>query len=329
MINIFVTYRCNLACSYCFAKELHAEYPEDLSEENFERLLDWMQGAQLPAAAFIGGEPTLHPNLASMVERTAEAGISVVLFTNGLFKPELADALVPHVSNFVVNFNEPSMYTEAQAKLLDANLSRIAASGARLTFSKNFSSQYCEWEYLLQACGRYGVQSVRYDISRPSISAGNDHFTNDDTREIISHIVRFVKACEGQGVRTGLDCSVRLCDLRVEDRNYLERVSMKFSGVCHPSIDVHPDLSASYCLPMRDIAVEDVTAFSSQDALMWHFAERVRHIRQSNVSTDCLDCKDFMRRCQGGCMALRRATDRDHRAEDSESADIDSMNQQA
>ena len=307
MINIFVTYRCNLACSYCFARELHAEYPEDLTEANFDKLLDWMERAQLPAAAFIGGEPTLHPLLAYMIERTAEAGISPVLFTNGLFPTELADRLTPVVSNFVVNCNEPSLYTEKQAELLDANLTRIAASGARLTFSKNFSSQYCEYDYLLEACARYGVQSVRYDISRPSISAGNDHFTNDDTRRIISHIVRFVKACEERGVRTGLDCSVRLCDLRIEDRNYLERVSMKFSGVCHPSIDVHPDLSASYCLPMRDISVPDITAFSNQDAVMWHFAERVRPIRKANVSTDCLECKDFMRRCQGGCMALRRA----------------------
>lgn len=307
MINIFVTYRCNLTCSYCFARELQGEYPEDLTEANFGKLLAWMKGAQLPAAAFIGGEPTLHPRLADMVKRTAEAGISTVLFTNGTFAPGLADMLIPYVANFVVNYNEPSMYTEAQAGRLHENLAHIADSGARLTFSKNFSGQHCEYEYLLEGCARYGVQSVRYDISRPSISAANDHFTNDDTRRIISHIVRFVKGCEAQGVRTGLDCSVRLCDLRVEDRNYLERVSMKFSGVCHPSIDVHPDLSASYCLPMRDIIVPDVTEFSGQDALMWHFAERVRSIRQNNVSTDCLDCKDFMRRCQGGCMALRRA----------------------
>jgi len=306
MINVFVTYRCNLACSYCFARELHAEYPEDLGEEHFARLLEWMRGALLPAVAFIGGEPTLHPRLADMVRRTAGAGISVVLFTNGLFPEELLDDLSGHVSNFVVNYNEPSLYTEAQRERLHANLSRIAESGARLTFSKNFSARYLEWDYLLEGAERYGVGAIRYDISRPSASGGNDHFTNADTGRVVSHIVRFVKACEARGIRTGLDCSVRLCDLKVEDRRYLERVSMKFSGVCHPSIDVHPDLSASYCLPMRDVCVPDVTAFPSQDALMWHFAEQVRPIRQANVSTDCLDCRDFMRRCQGGCLALRR-----------------------
>lgn len=307
MINIFVTYRCNLSCSYCFAKELYSEYPADLDEEKFSRLLEWMQDVSLPAAAFIGGEPTQHPDLPDMVRRTAESGISTVLFTNGIFPGELLDELLPHVSNFVVNYNDPSMYADRQAQRLHSNLERIAASDARLTFSKNFSSRYTEYDYLLEGAEKYGVSSIRYDISRPSISGTNDHFTDDDTRTVISHIVRFVKACEERSIKTGLDCSVRLCDLKVEDRNYLERVSMKFSGVCHPSIDVHPDLSASYCLPMRDVSVPDVTEFASSDALMWHFAERVRPIRQANVSSDCLDCKDFMRRCQGGCMALRRA----------------------
>jgi MoaA/NifB/PqqE/SkfB family radical SAM enzyme len=307
MINIFVTYRCNLACSYCFAKELLSEYPKDLEREAFDSLLEWMQDASTPAAAFIGGEPTLHPDLPDMIERTAQAGVSTVLFTNGIFPSKLVDRLAPVVSNFVINYNDPSMYTPAQSERLHDNLARLHALGARITFSKNFSHQYSEYEYILEGCERYGVKSIRYDISRPSVSAANDHFTDSDTQTVMSHIVGFVKSCEELGVRTGLDCSVRLCDLKVEDRSYLERVSIKFTGVCHPSIDIHPDLSASYCLPMRDVAVSDVTTFASHDALMWHFAEKVRPFRQKNVSQDCFDCKDFMRRCQGGCMALRRA----------------------
>lgn len=309
MINIFVTYRCNLACSYCFAKDLLGEYPDDLTQERFHTLLEWMRGAALPAAAFIGGEPTLHPCLSDHLRQTAEAGIATVLFTNGIFPGRLVQELTPHVSNFVINYNDPSMYTTFQQERLHENLTMLRDSGARISFSKNFSHEYQDYQYLLKGCERYGVESVRYDISRPSVSAGNDHFTDTDTRQVISHIVGFVKQCEVRGIRTGLDCSVRLCDLKIEDRKYLERVSMKFSGICHPSIDIHPDLSASYCLPMRDVAVSDVTAFAGQDALMWHFAEMVRPIRQANVSTDCLECKDFMRRCQGGCMALRRASD--------------------
>jgi hypothetical protein len=306
MINLFVTYRCNLACSYCFARELQAEFPQDLSKPDFTRLLDWMRRAAVPSVAFIGGEPTLHPGLADMVEQTATAGIAVVLFSNGLFSEKLAEQIAPHVSNFVINYNEPSLYAPAQKVRLAATLGHLRDRGGRIVFSKNFSKKYNAFEYLLEGCERYGVRSVRYDISRPSRSGANDYFTDDDTPKIISHVVDFVKACEVRGIKTGLDCSVKLCDLRVEDRNYLERVSMKFSGVCHPSMDIHPDLSASYCLPLREVTVPDVTIFANQEALMWHFAELVRPMRRVSVSHDCLDCKDFMRRCQGGCLALRR-----------------------
>lgn len=305
MIKIFVTYRCNLACPYCFARDLAADFPKDMDEAAFSRLLDWMAGSSLSAAAFIGGEPTLHPGLPGMLARTVEAGISTVLFTNALFEPDLAEQIAPLVSNFVVNYNDPTLYAPAQAARMHDNLGRLRGLGARLTFSKNFSRQVLDYGYFLEGIDRYRVRSVRYDISRPSASGANDHFELKDTSRIMAHVVGFVKACEDRGVRTGLDCSVRLCDMRDEDRRYLERVSMKFSGVCHPSLDVHPDLSASYCLPLRGVGVPDVTAFADHEALMWHFAQAVRPLRQANVSADCFDCKDFMRRCQGGCLALR------------------------
>lgn len=306
MINIFVTYRCNLACSYCFARELHGEFPQDMADDRFGILLDWLVRAGVPVAAFIGGEPTLHPRLADMVERTTDAGVAAVLFTNGLFPRELAGRLAGRVSNFVINYNAPEVYTPAQWTLLHENLDRLHDLSARITFSKNFAPGHADYGYLLQGIDRYGVTSVRYDISRPSGRGGNAHCTFDDTGVMMAHVVGFVKECERRGVRTGLDCSVRLCDLRDDDRRYLERVSTKFTGVCHPSIDVHPDLSASYCLPLSGLRVPDVTRFADQDALRWHFAQAVRPLRQENVSAACLDCKDFMRRCQGGCLALRQ-----------------------
>jgi len=304
MINIFVTYRCNLACSYCFARDLQKEFRDDMAPNDFARLLEWIRHAAPPAVAFIGGEPTLHPRLPEMIERVTHAGSAAVLFTNGLFDPGLVPVLAGMVENFVVNYNEPSCYAPGQYERLHLNLEALRSRGAKITFSKNFSREYSNYGYLLDALDRYGVKAVRYDISRPSSTGDNDHFTLDDTRAIMSRVVGFVKTCERRGVRTGLDCSVRLCDLEDDDRLYLERVSAKFTGVCHPSVDIHPDLSASYCLPLRHIAVRDVTQFADHDALQWHFAQTARPLRLENVSASCLDCKDFMRRCQGGCLAL-------------------------
>ncbi len=307
MMNIFVTYRCNLDCPYCFARQLRDEFPGDMDKETFERLLGWMAQANVPSVAFIGGEPTLHPRLPEMLEQTAMAGISPVLFTNGLFPEGLASRLAPHVANVVVNYNEPQTYGAGQWERLHANLDALAALRVRLTFSKNFSRQTPRYDYLLQGAERYAVRAIRYDISRPAADCANTYVSLDETREIMASLVHFVKECEAMGVRTGLDCSVRFCDVRNEDRQYLERVSAKFTGICHPSIDIHPNLSASYCLPLHGVRVPDVTRFADQDALRWHFAQMVRPMRLENVSASCLDCKDFMRRCQGGCLALRRA----------------------
>ena len=282
-----------------------------MGEETFSTLLDWLVCGGVPAVAFIGGEPTLHPHLASMIERTAKAGISTVLFTNGLFEASLVDDIAPYVSNVVVNFNEPQTYAPGQWERLNTNLNSLRMRNVRITFSKNFSRQFSQYDYLLEGIERHNVSAVRYDISRPAASGTNDHFTLDDTRQVISTIVGFVKQCEALGVRTGLDCSVRFCDMRSEDRQYLERISAKFTGICHPSLDVHPDLSASYCLPLNGVRVPSVLRFRNCEELLWHFAQMVRPLRLKNVSADCLDCKDFMRRCQGGCLALRRSTDAD------------------
>lgn len=307
MINLFVTYRCNLACPYCFARPLAGQHPGDITPERFAAFLDWASRAAVPAVAFLGGEPTLHPHLAAMIQATAEAGMAAVLFSNGLFSRELVRRLAPQVSNFVINYNNPECYARGQQEMLHGTLSTLRELGARITFSKNFSPQLSEWDYLMDAIERYGVSAVRYDISRPAADAANDFCRPEDARRMLGRVVDFVRACEARGVRTGLDCSIRLCDLDTADRRYLEQVSMKFRGICHPSMDVHPDLSASYCLPMHDVQVPDVTAFADAAALMRHFAQTVRPLRTGHAPAGCAECEEYLRRCQGGCLALLRA----------------------
>lgn len=306
MINIFVTYRCNLSCPYCFAGELKSIYPEDMRMRDFARLLRWMHKAGVPAAGFIGGEPTLHQRLPVMLEASKDAGLSTVLFTNGLFDLKLAERLASCVSNFVVNYNDPALYTARQAAMLHASLEKLTALGARITFSKNFTLEHNSYDYLLDGAAQYGVRAIRYDISRPSLSGDNAHVTLSAHRAMLSHVTGFVRVCVERGIKTGLDCCVRLCDLDPEDRRYLERVSMKFTGICHPSIDVHPDLSASYCLPLHHQRVADVTRFADHSALMQHFATAVYPIRFAGVGEECAHCPDFKRFCQGGCMALKQ-----------------------
>lgn len=308
MLNIFVTYRCNLSCPYCFARELQTDFKEDMQQEQFAKLLTWLQDSQITTIAFLGGEPTLHSEIGTMIRQTAEAGITVTLFTNGLFPPELLPQLTPYVANFVINFNDPKMYSSTQQyNLLHENLTNLTAANARVTFSKNFAPGTTDYGYLLDGARQYGIKAIRYDISRPANSGTNTYYAKNETSQILEHIVDFVRECEAYSIKTGLDCCLKYCELPANTREYLERVSMKLTGICHPSVDIHPDLSASYCLPMRHILVDDVTTFSTSERLIHHFAIAVRPIRFKNVSQQCENCSDFNIRCQGGCLALKES----------------------
>jgi ABC-type sugar transport system ATPase subunit len=57
---------------------------------------------------------------------------------------------------------------------------------------------------------------------------------------------------------------------------------------------------------LADIEPLGPKSVADKMAVMWRFADMVRPIRQASVSSTCLECKDFMRGCQGGCMALCR-----------------------
>lgn len=247
----------------------------------------------------------MHPQLAEMVTDLAHKGIMISLFTNGLFVEQLREILARNVTNFVINYNDPSTYQKYQWETLHSNLKYLTEQGCRVTFSKNFAKQYNKYDYVLEACQEYGIRHIRYDITRPNPNKYNNHYGLTETTEIMETVVEFVKDCVARGIKTGLDCCIPLCYVNKTDRDYLKKESVKFSGICFPSIDIHPDLSASYCLPMRHATVDDITSFSGEQLLFQHFSDLVRDMRYVEASPECQECSDFKIRCQGGCLALK------------------------
>lgn len=305
MLNLFITYHCNFNCDYCFIHGFGQKYPMRIETENFKKLCAWLEKHRVPTIGILGGEPTTHPGLIGMLEQLNESGVAPVLFTNGLFAKKLQEPLADLVVNFVINFNDPAMYTKPQWNKLQENIIGLKEQGARISFSKNFSKGKIRYDYILEAAAHYGITNIRYDISRPNPLEANNYFNLDDTRGLVEQILAFVNACEKQNVQTGLDCCLPLCYFTEEALDYLRRVSMKFSGVCHPSIDIQTDLSATYCIPMQDVNLPDITAFNGEMEVLTYFNGQVGAIRHKKTTEQCLTCDKFGRQCQGGCLALK------------------------
>ncbi len=96
-LNIEVTTRCNLACTFCSHPSLKEEQKFDMPWDLYARLLEEGKRYNTPAANLNGlGEPMLRPDLPRMIRAAKEHGFLDVMFhTNGTLMTERqAQALI-------------------------------------------------------------------------------------------------------------------------------------------------------------------------------------------------------------------------------------------
>jgi MoaA/NifB/PqqE/SkfB family radical SAM enzyme len=89
---LFVEYKCNLDCWYCWAFNNKVK---GMSEDVARRSIDWLYDHGCRVLALMGGEPLLRPQVAhKIVYYAAKKGFWVYIGTNGrLLRPEVADRL--------------------------------------------------------------------------------------------------------------------------------------------------------------------------------------------------------------------------------------------
>jgi radical SAM protein with 4Fe4S-binding SPASM domain len=95
--ELAVTYRCNLACKFCYAgcgckkDEAHPDLPAARLREALDII---SREAQVPSVSFTGGEPLLRPELPELVAHAKGLGMWANLITNGtLLSPGAVAAL--------------------------------------------------------------------------------------------------------------------------------------------------------------------------------------------------------------------------------------------
>ncbi len=80
-IVLELTNRCNLRCAHCFEGRHGGR--DWLAAEVFEQIVGHASTLGYGEISLTGGEPTLHPDFARIVERLAEAGYEFGMVTNG------------------------------------------------------------------------------------------------------------------------------------------------------------------------------------------------------------------------------------------------------
>ena len=77
-----ITGRCQLACGHCYADSGPTGSHGAMTVVDWVRVLDEAAALGAEMVQFIGGEPTLHPGLAQLVDHAVELGLAVEVFSN-------------------------------------------------------------------------------------------------------------------------------------------------------------------------------------------------------------------------------------------------------
>ncbi len=107
LLSLEITGQCNLTCSHCYAESgPRLSLRGDMAKEDWLRVIDEAAEVGCRAVTFIGGEPTLHPDLPAMIERVAGHGFRLIeVFTNATqLKPALLDGFVRHGVSLAASF---------------------------------------------------------------------------------------------------------------------------------------------------------------------------------------------------------------------------------
>jgi len=89
---LFVEYKCNLDCWYCWAFNNKVK---GMTEDTARRSIDWLHDRGCRVLALMGGEPLLRPQFAhKVVHYAAKKGFWIYIGTNArLLRPDVADRL--------------------------------------------------------------------------------------------------------------------------------------------------------------------------------------------------------------------------------------------
>ncbi|MFB3815294.1 MAG: radical SAM/SPASM domain-containing protein [Terriglobales bacterium] len=179
---LFVEYKCNLDCWYCWAYDNRVK---GMTEDIARRSIDWLYDHGCRVLALMGGEPLLRPQfIHKVVYYAAKKGFWIYIGTNGrLLRPEVADRLGDAgvaVYNFALDAWDlkpglPKALVPAQ-KNLEHVLRKQYVYGYMVFFNINICRNNCDDVRRLTDFAHERRVATDYHINETPMLEQDEHF---------------------------------------------------------------------------------------------------------------------------------------------------------
>jgi len=311
--NIVVNSSCNLSCKYCFAKEILSN-KDFISLDNINYIVAFLKNSEKKIVSLMGGEPTLHPQIISIIEKFRSEGFTISLKSNGLWDIKIKEyfSSLPENEFFILlNLNPPSTYTPKEIETLNNNLQNVR--NQKLVLSINIDRTDFEYDYILKYATETNAKYIRWSFAHPIFEKtkkqiSQTYFPITQYKSVSDRVVEFIKKANHLGIMTLGDHSVIRCMFNEKQYHEIIENNGEFNSKCEGSIDIFPDLQVIYCLPMYSLFEKHyLNEFENMDTLEMFFESRVNMLRKRELPfKECCECVYHLKNeCHGGCLSHR------------------------
>lgn len=328
MANIMMTDVCNLRCPYCFANEFVNKDKNEISEENFEKAVDFIVGDKSRSSiGLIGGEPTLHSQFEKFLRKLiADDRVKTVLvYTNGILLDQYWDVVCHPKVRLLINCNSPEDIGKTQFQKLCGNLDYLLLNRMfqkNVTLGINMYQPDFPYEYILELLKKYQFHHVRVSVSVPNLEDGRNRDAHQYFERMKPGMFAFFHELLRNDIIPNYDCNkIPSCLIREEDveefiqygdREYIHK-HIEESNItdkivkCSPVIDIRQDLTAVRCFGLSEHTKQDIRDFSGIRELEHYYLRTIDAYACNTVySPKCVDCHAReVQKCNGGCLAFK------------------------
>lgn len=328
MANIMMTDVCNLHCPYCFANEFVNKDKNEITEEAFDKAVDFIvNDGSHSSVGLIGGEPTVHSKFDYFMRKLIgdERVKGIVVYTNGILIDRYWDVLCHPKTHLLINCNSPKDTGEAQFKKICENLGILIEKklcADRVTLGINMYSESFEYKYLLDLLVKYNFHHVRVSITVPNMDEERNVDPHSYFLKMKPRMFEFFHELFQHEIVPNFDCN-KIPSCLVEESElgefscYLDNdfvcKNISKSNVittdvhCAPVIDIRQDLTAVRCFGLSECTKQDISNFAGIKELENYYLRTIDAFAyNTSYCNNCVEC--HMRKvmkCSGGCLAYK------------------------
>ena len=310
--EVALTYRCNLACRFCYAGCGGADAgpgpsgPEMTTAEA-ERVLEILaRDAKVPSVSFTGGEATLRPDLPRLIAHARSLGMRVNLITNGVrcASEEYAVGLAaaglhsaqvsiegPDAETHDSLTTRPGSFVRSLAGLGNLRAAGISAH-PHTTISGSNAARAVEMVDLAVVAGAPRLtMNMIIPTGTPGLESNREH------RLSYAGIGRFALAVRDRAAAAGIEfhwySPTPFCVFNPIAKGLGNKGCAACDGLIHvsPTGDVLP--CSSYDRSVGNLLTESFDE-------VWFGARACFHREKRHAPAECAGCEDFAL-CQGAC----------------------------